>query len=214
MNLHWVYQSVDSCAVNYEKYIANFARHTSNSKVLDVGCGLGNYTSLFNINNNQVAGIDIIDFRSDLFKKDFKFVKYDGRNFPFPSQTFDTIICLDVIEHIKDDLFTAREIKQVLKPGGNILIATPNRNRLSSIFLKLIGRERRFPYIGQADGIGGKSVHEREYADKELAALFRNAGFNKIKIEYFWFGLRGKINCGIKFPLIKQVCHCFFLTNE
>lgn len=209
-----VYGKVDKCTLAYEDYIRQFAKKIRGARILDVGCGLGNYTSLFAKNNNVVVGLDLVDFRSKLFSKKFKFVQGDATCMPFKSHEFDVVICLDVIEHIEKDFKAAREIKRVLKAGGKILIATPNRNRLSMFLAGLISRRYSFPHVGQESGFGGKSVHVREYTERELLSLFSGAGFKNLNIDNFWFGLRGKIDVGVKRFFIKQLCQYLFLTNE
>jgi SAM-dependent methyltransferase len=52
-------------------------------------------------------------------------VNGDGTRLPFPDDTFDRIICSEVMEHIPDDHAAARELARVLKPGGTIAVTVP-----------------------------------------------------------------------------------------
>jgi len=45
----------------------------------------------------------------------------------FPDNSFDTVICFQVIEHVEEDQRLLSEIKRLLKPGGSLLLTTPNR---------------------------------------------------------------------------------------
>lgn len=54
------------------------------------------------------------------------FVCGDACNLPFPDDSFDLVTLLDVLEHIPDDARAAREAMRVLKPGGTLLVSTPN----------------------------------------------------------------------------------------
>jgi SAM-dependent methyltransferase len=49
----------------------------------------------------------------------------DGTRLPFPDETFDHIICSEVMEHIPDDAAAARELARVLKPGGTLAVTVP-----------------------------------------------------------------------------------------
>ncbi len=203
----------DACAKAYEEYIRAFADTIKDSKILDVGCGTGNYTRLFCKNNNQVFGLDIKDHRFKQYAGHFHFVKYGGKKFPFPDKSFDVVTSFDVIEHIENDNNFVKEIKRVLKTNGKILIATPNKNRLSNLLRKLIGKPVSYPLIIGYDDKLGQLIHIREYTADELLNLFLKNGFKNIRIEPYWYGLRGQINLGIKrFPIIK-VSQYLFLKN-
>jgi SAM-dependent methyltransferase len=52
-------------------------------------------------------------------------VNGDGTRLPFPDDTFDHIICSEVMEHIPDDAAAASELARVLKPGGTIAVTVP-----------------------------------------------------------------------------------------
>lgn len=208
-----IYKDVDLTMIAYLRYINKLANSIKDSEILDVGCGLGNYTKLFSVNNNKVTGIDIIDFREKRLQKYFKFIKYNGKKMPFKKESFDFIVSFDVIEHVREDLSFVKEIKRVLKTGGHIFIATPNRNRLANCLYSFIGKPRKFPMLVQESGIGGKSVHEREYTGNELLDLFKKVDFKELSLDYFWFGLRGKINIGIEHFFLKKLCSYLFLTG-
>jgi SAM-dependent methyltransferase len=208
-----VFQTDDRCMRAYEDLLKSYSKSLKNCRILDVGCGLGEYTSLFYHNNNQVFGLDVKKFILKRFSKKFKFVKYDGFHMPFDDNFFDVIVSFDVIEHVVQDLFFVQELKRVLKPKGRFLVSTPNRNRLGAFLLRLIGRPYVFPLVGQEFGYGGKSIHYREYISSELRDLFLKAGFKNFKIRYFWTGLRGKINFGINLTPIKSLAQYLFITN-
>jgi SAM-dependent methyltransferase len=49
----------------------------------------------------------------------------DGQSLPFQDNLFDTILCIDVIEHVPDPYLMVSEMARVLKPGGNLILSTP-----------------------------------------------------------------------------------------
>lgn len=181
------------CARDIKVYIQNFARTVKNKRILDVGCGKGDYTSLFNLNNNEVYGLDIADYRLAEYKDCFNFKLYDGKRLPFQDSFFDVVISFDVIEHIEDDREFIREIYRVLKPQGQVFLSTPNQNRFSNIIRRIIGKQISYPLIISRNTDLGDLIHIREYTNQELLTLFKNNKFKNIEIINFWFGLRAII---------------------
>jgi len=100
-----------------------FLRHGS---FLDVGCGMKPYESLFKSIAKSYIGIDhpITQggsygtlTRADIFS--------DAPSFPFKNETFDSVICTQVLEHVSDPSIKVNEIARVLVPGGTAVISVP-----------------------------------------------------------------------------------------
>lgn len=92
-----------------------------NGKTLDVGCGTKPYESLFR--TDEYIGLEI-DTTINREKKKVD-VFYDGKIFPFESQSFDSIITNQVFEHVFNPDSFIKEINRVLKNGGNLLLTVP-----------------------------------------------------------------------------------------
>lgn len=92
-----------------------------NGKILDVGCGTKPYESFFNygdyIGLEYDTGIDSEKKTADYY--------YDGKTFPFDSESFDSVICNQVLEHVFEPKEFLSEINRILKPGGKFLITVP-----------------------------------------------------------------------------------------
>jgi SAM-dependent methyltransferase len=113
----------------------------------------------------------------------------------FKDESFDAVVSFDVIEHVQDDLKFLSEIRRVLKRGGELLLETPNRNRLS-LKLKSLVKPIKYPMI-----LGPNCIHLREYTKEELEEKLMIVGFKNIRIRGVWLGLRGRFEMGItKFP--------------
>ena len=103
--------------------IKNFAKNDfSGKKILDVGCGIKPYKNLFN--SSSYVGIDI-DYggHNNQAKVVDKF--YDGVNIPYDDNSFDIVICTEVMEHVVDPEKLLSEIHRVLKIGGRIFFSMP-----------------------------------------------------------------------------------------
>ena len=64
----------------------------------------------------------------------------DVERLPFRSHAFDALVCDDTIEHLPDDRRGVSELASVVRPGGMLVIATPNRYSLQIVWRKLRDR--------------------------------------------------------------------------
>jgi len=89
-------------------------------KLLDIGCGSKPYEKLFKNLNNYV-GVEVSGNKENL-KSD---IYYNGIALPFADNTFDSVLCTEVFEHVEqlDDVII--ELYRVLKPGGRMIVTTP-----------------------------------------------------------------------------------------
>jgi glycosyltransferase involved in cell wall biosynthesis/SAM-dependent methyltransferase len=100
--------------------------------------------------------------------------------FPYPDEYFTTVLCCELIEHLKaDPMYTMAEINRVLKPGGRLLLTTPNVISYRAIAGILQGYHPGFfPAYIRPDATGQADArHNREYAPMEVTFLLRDAGF-------------------------------------
>jgi len=108
---------------------------TKGSKILDVGCGEGMYMS--KLDKNSVVGVDMDDSVLLVAKKYGATVKASADKLPFKDNTFDSVYCSEVLEHIEEPKGVCIELNRVCKIGGRIIIAVPNDilSRICRFFL-------------------------------------------------------------------------------
>jgi SAM-dependent methyltransferase len=113
---------------------------TPQSSVLDLGCGRGGVVELFWRDVKFAVGLDpdspsITEHRAP----GMPILRGVGERLPFARESFDLIVCLWVLEHLKEPLKVLSEVRRVLRPGGHFVFLTPNlRNPL--LFVNRFGK--------------------------------------------------------------------------
>lgn len=97
-------------------------------KFLVVGCGSKDEMAIFQ-DKKWVTGVDISKTAVENQKKRFpkmQFLVADAQKLPFDDNTFDCVVCSEVIEHLPDDKKFINEAHRVLGEGGILIITAPN----------------------------------------------------------------------------------------
>jgi len=106
--------------------------------------------------------------------------------FPYPDGHFATVLCCELIEHLTEDpMHLMSEINRILKPGGHLVLTTPNMGSLRGIAAILEGYHPGLftAYVRpRADG-EVEARHNREYTPKEIEKLLLNSGFKVTLLE-------------------------------
>lgn len=148
---------------------SQFARHLGQS-VLEVGCGTGNFTTLIAESGHGVTGIDIsADYvklaQSRLNRFADARVYCDDATTAQWTDTFHSVVLLDVLEHIKNDAEFLNRLSLALKPGGRLIVKVPAGPYLYSPMDEAIGHYRRYdkPSLANTIAAAGLSVVEMSY---------------------------------------------------
>lgn len=96
------------------------------ARILDVGCGIGTYVRKLQEFSDHVYGIDVDPARTRRGPPGSLSVAVSER-LPFADNSFDVVLLNEVIEHVRDDAATLREVCRVTRPGGHVAIYAPNR---------------------------------------------------------------------------------------
>ena len=115
-----------------------FIQHAKGLRILDIGCGIGEGTGYIGqIDPSKIFfGIDL-EFnvikaaRMQFGSNNVFFTAMDAQRLAFGNQAFDSIISVEVIEHLSDPEAYLQEASRLLQPGGLFMLTTPNRLRSS-----------------------------------------------------------------------------------
>jgi glycosyltransferase involved in cell wall biosynthesis/SAM-dependent methyltransferase len=107
--------------------------------------------------------------------------------FPYADSSFDTVLCCELLEHLTaDPMHMMSEINRILKPGGALLLTTPNIASYRAIHAILHGYHPAFfpAYIlPRKPDEEAEARHNREYSPKEIHHLFWESGFEVERLE-------------------------------
>ncbi len=140
------------------------------------------YGKLGVVDHKSIASADGQTFECDIDHFD---AERDA--FPYPEASFDTVLCCELIEHLfADPMHMMSEINRILKPGGHLLVTTPNLGSMRAISAILQGYHPSFfpAYIRpRAEGEETEARHNREYVPMEIQHLLTDAGFDVVRLE-------------------------------
>jgi SAM-dependent methyltransferase len=180
-------------SLNTEYRIGRIAPYLSGAW-LDYGCADGGYAAaLLSHGASSVVGVDVEADRIEAAKTrnipNAAFYAFDGIRVDLPDAIVEGAFVNEVMEHVDDEQTSLMEIYRLMKPGGTLIVISPNR---------------WFPFEGHGTKIAGRYLpptplipwlpvrltnrwtYARNYWPRELAGHVRNAGFSVSEIGFIW----------------------------
>ena len=145
--------------------------------VLEVGCGSGATMEWIKSVRKVsfAAGIELFPTAGEAARKHFDYLEIasiDASDLHFPVERFDTIIALDVLEHLVNPAITIGRLKAKLKPNGHFLISLPNVANYSVSWPLFFLGKWEYTDEGHLD-----TTHLRFFVKKTAIQLLTSAGF-------------------------------------
>jgi methionine biosynthesis protein MetW len=188
--------------------------------ILDIGCHDGVMLSLVKNRKNNFFGIEADGYGAQKCREkgiEVAQVFLDDKNpFPFEDRFFDVVIAGEIIEHIYDTDFFLEEIARILKPGGKLLISTPNIASFGRRIMLLCGIN---PIIEISPNESDSSGHIRYFVFLTLKNLLEKHNFKMVKCrsDIVNFSSSGRLrSCFLAsiFPAIGQSIICLLRKNK
>lgn len=168
-------------------------------QLLDCGCGTGGYLAAL----NAVKGIKAhgLEYEQDKYNQalergipESSITLGDIQDLPFESESFDAVLLNEVLEHVPDHDEGLQEVYRVLRPGGVILVFSPNRCYPFETHGAYLKRSRKvvkhyvpfIPWIPLAVGKKFLDYPARNYWPRELRALLESHGFVFQGKDFVW----------------------------
>ncbi len=118
--------------------------------------------------------VELIDGDGDRLELEYTRFNMETDALPFAPGSFDTVLCCEVLEHMTvDPLAALARINEALRPGGRLVLTTPNAARWQNVVRMAAGRTVEDQY----SAYGPYGRHNREYTVDEVRLLLRHAGF-------------------------------------
>jgi len=174
--------------------------------ILDLGCGEGVWLPQFAkfTQPENVFGCDIDQESVDLAKKLLapipakNLVVSPTEHLPYADGFFDIVFANEVMEHVTDDLETAREVYRIIKSGGQFVIFSPNRGWPFETHGMFIGKKYYWgnifllPWLPKF--ISKKfAPHVRNYSNSDIEKILLSAGFSLTYHRHVFPGFDGLV---------------------
>jgi glycosyltransferase involved in cell wall biosynthesis len=159
----------------FNGWMAETVRPYVGARVLEVGAGIGNLTRQFSRGRERYTATDLdeehlarlqVRFRG---RPNLTFGHVDlaaAADFSHYQQQFDTVVCLNVLEHVGDAMAGLRNIYSALQPGGRAIVLVPQDQSI----------------YGTLDTVLG---HYKRYSEEDLRARMEEAGFRVERVLHF-----------------------------
>ncbi len=145
-------------------------------RILEIGCGSGEWLYKRKMEGNEVYGIEIDQGAIKIAKENGLNVFFGSlKEAKYQSEFFDWIHMSEVLEHLYDPLKTLKEVKRILKKGGKCTINVPNFSSLDAILLKGAWRELDVPR------------HLFHFTPITIEKVISRAGLKIIGKEFYYF---------------------------
>lgn len=169
----------------------NFFKGYIGKKVLDVGAGDGTFLNFLISNVHQIIKATALELSSEAIKKGrrlykrLEFKQGEIEKMKFPNGTFDTVLAIEVVEHLLDVDRCLSEINRVLKRGGYLCVTTTDFNLPKKVVIALFFWEKFFY---------PNTPHIRFFTRSTLTDICRKHGLELVESKWnrSYFGLMPK----------------------
>lgn len=156
--------------------------------VVDVGCGSGALWPYIADRFHHYIGVDIEPYAGFPGSGQFVRCNLESYQIPLPPASTDVVVAVETIEHLENPRAFFRELKRLLKPGGWLVVTTPNQlSLLSKLTLCLKNQFNAFQDSSYP-------AHITALLEIDLCRIATEAGFSDINVS---FNLQGRIPGGV-----------------
>ncbi|MBS1546413.1 MAG: class I SAM-dependent methyltransferase [Bacteroidetes bacterium] len=153
---------------------ALIARYHSSGRLLDVGCGTGDFLAYMQTQHFQVQGVEVSSAARGFAQA--KGVKVQPELAAIPiTPAFDVITLWHVLEHVPDPMEALREIYARLSPGGLLVVAVPDNESWDC------------RHYGSTWAAWDVPRHLSHFRQNDIVRMFKEIGFEPLPVHNMWF---------------------------
>ena len=130
------------------RYVLDQLQSASYERLLEVGCGAGLLLANLRSRAKQIVGLDLHQalpqvrrMLRSVHQADEPLVRGSVLGLPFRDSSFDAVVCMSVLEHLRDLDRAITELARVLRPGGKLILGFPAKNPVTRWLFRLVGRD-------------------------------------------------------------------------
>ncbi len=151
------------------------------NRVLDVGCSSGYLARPLAARGNTIVGIELdpeAARAAEQFCERVLVGDVETMELPLEPGSFDVVLCGDLIEHLRDPVAALARLRLFLRPGGRVVLSTPNIANWA-IRLSLLGGRWRYTDRGILD-----RTHTHLFTRATLDEALHRAGYEHVEIDF------------------------------
>jgi 2-polyprenyl-3-methyl-5-hydroxy-6-metoxy-1,4-benzoquinol methylase len=154
------------------------ARGLGGGRLVDVGCGTGRLWHLLHQEFSSYCGLDVIHYADFPAHAEFRGADLDCRDWPIESDVADLVVAIETIEHVENPWAFVRHLVRIARPGGWILVTTPNQ--LSWLSLASLVTRQRFSAFSDAN----YPAHRTALLECDLRRMAADARLESVDVRY------------------------------
>jgi SAM-dependent methyltransferase len=153
-------------------------RHNGGGTLLDVGCGKGNLWPILKGKFDRYLGSDVFRYEEFPSEGSFHLINLATGRVELPDASADVVCAVETIEHVENPRALARELTRLAKPGGWIVVTTPNQlSWLSKLTLVICDEFNAFR-------AGSYPAHLTALLTVDLRRIAGECGWTEVIVEY------------------------------
>jgi 2-polyprenyl-3-methyl-5-hydroxy-6-metoxy-1,4-benzoquinol methylase len=168
--------------VIYASAASALRRRGVHGRIIDVGCGAGRLRTFLGDVIESYAGVDAIEYEGLGSGVAFMRADLNRDPIPVPDHSADVAISIETIEHLENPRAFVRELVRIVKPGGWIVVSTPNQRSILSLAALLV--KGHF----SAFGTRNYPAHQTALLDTDLSRIAGDNGLCDVSIEFTHVG--------------------------
>jgi len=152
--------------------------HVRGGTLIDVGCGGGNLWRAVSSRFSRYVGLDAVRYETFPCEGQFRGVDLDREQWPIELSSADVVAAVETIEHLANPWAFMRQLAAIVKPGGAVVVTTPNQLSVLSL-LSLVIKQR---FVAFQDS--HFPTHRTALLESDLCRAARESGLDPLEVGY------------------------------